>query len=133
MPNVAATIVYNKFPEIVRKLPVETGKIVHSALLGVETDIKERMAGPKSGRVYGGHIASAPGEAPAIDTGALANSIQTEMDSQTSGAVYTGEETAPLLEYGTSKMAARPAWIPAAGEARPKFLNAMRDLESKLD
>lgn len=133
MPRVAATIVYNRLPDIARRLPNEVGKIVHTTLFGIETDIKQRMAGPKSGRVYGDHIASAPGEAPAIDTVALANSIQTEMDSQTSGATYTNIEYAEFLEYGTSRMAARPAWIPAAEAARSPFMNAMRDLESKLD
>jgi len=116
-----------------RHLPVEVGKEVRHSLFAIETDVKAMMAGPKSGAVYGGHVASAPGEAPAIDTGALANSIQTEMDTLTSGAVYTGIEYAPYLEFGTSRMAARPSFTPAGEHERPRFMGRMRNLESKLE
>ncbi len=132
MPSTVVTIEYNRLPDIARRMPGAVGKIVKTTLLAVEADIKSRMAGAKSGRTYGSHVASAPGEAPAIDTGALVNSIQTAMDSQTSGAVYTNMEYGQMLEFGTSRMLARPAWIPAAEEARPKFLGSMRDLESKI-
>ncbi len=48
-------------------------------LFGFESEIQRPMRGPKSGRVYRRksvvHRASAPGEAPAIDTGILRFSI----------------------------------------------------------
>lgn len=78
------------------------------------------MAEPKSGRTYGSHVASAPGEAPAIDTGALASSIQVELNGL-SAVVGTNQEQSALLEFGGVKVAARPAWEPAFGDAEPDF------------
>lgn len=59
--------------------------------------------GHRSGRVYKTHIASAPGEPPISDTGALANSVVNSDESVSINAPY-----AILLEQGTRKMAPRP-------------------------
>lgn len=87
--------------------------------------IAEMFRMPKSGRIYRRrtvvHQASAPGEAPAIDTGALARSVTHEIGETADGftldigpSVQSGRsETAAHLEFGTSKMGARPAWRPA--------------------
>lgn len=131
MPRTTVTIVYNHFPALARALPVECGKIVAETVLFVETHIKQNMAAAKSGAMYGDHQASAPGEAPAIDTGVLAASIQTEVNG-TEGQVFTNAETAEMLEFGTVKMAARPFMTPAAEAARPEFMNKMSNLESRL-
>lgn len=132
MPRTTTIITYNNFPAIIAAIPREAGQIVEKHLLGVESEAKQMMAGPKSGSVYGGHIASAPGEPPAIDTGALFNSITHEMETQTSGATYTNMEYAAHLEFGTIHMAARPFFAPAAERVRPDFVDDMRDLESRL-
>ena len=136
MPTTVTTITVNRFAEIARRLPQETGQIVKEALGEIETDIKTGMAGPKSGRVYSRgtreHQASAPGEMPAVDYSNLVNSIQTEMDGETTGAVYTNVDYAPMLEWGTTEMEARPAWTPAAENARPEFIRKMSDLERQL-
>lgn len=76
------------------------------------------MQTSKSGRVYRTrgvtHQASAPGEPPASDTGRLANSITTSYDQEKLiGVVSANTEYAPYLEYGTSKMEARPFMRPA--------------------
>src|SRR5262245_7162584 len=73
---------------------------------------------PKTGRIYTRrgveHQASAPGEAPATDTGRLVNSITTEYDEQNlSGKVSANTEYAEYLEYGTARMDARPFMRPA--------------------
>jgi hypothetical protein len=64
-------------------------------------------SGPKSGRIYGGHQASAPSEYSAIVTGDLLRSI----DYRTSGAdqliFFATSAHAGYQEYGTWKMAAR--------------------------
>lgn len=66
---------------------------------------------PKGGRRYKRgrrfHIASAPGEAPAIDTGFLARSITSEVALNTL-IVTAGTSYASYLEDGTRRMAARP-------------------------
>lgn len=73
---------------------------------------------PKTGRVYQRrgveHQASAPGEAPASDTGRLVNSITTSYDTQNLvGTVNAGTKYAAYLEYGTAKMEPRPFMRPA--------------------
>jgi HK97 gp10 family phage protein len=111
MARTVVEIVYNHFPEIARKMPVACGRIVQETLFEIETFAKIVVP---------------------VDTGALRASIQTEMDSQTSGSVFTNQEYAHFVELGTSKMPARPYMTPAAEQARPKFMSKMQDLESRL-
>ncbi len=73
---------------------------------------------PKTGRVYKrrsvAHQASAPGEAPATDTGRLVQSARTEFDqSKLQGFVVWATNYSLKLEEGTAKMAARPFARPA--------------------
>ena len=69
---------------------------------------------PRSGRVYGRHKASGPGEPPAPDTGNLIRNIQTSVDAQKlMGNVNFGTGYSQALEYGTFKMAPRPFARPA--------------------
>jgi hypothetical protein len=77
---------------------------------------------PASGRVYlrGGraHRASAPGEPPAVDTGTLVRNVEAIVGRQGGGwvgetGVLAEAEYAMALEYGTARMAPRPAWRPA--------------------
>lgn len=78
---------------------------------------------PKTGRAYSRgevtHIASAPGEPPASDTGRLVGSIRAEYsDGGLSGRVVAGSAHAPYLEFGTAKMAPRPFMRPALARRR---------------
>jgi len=132
MPRVVATLEFNRFAEIAAKLPREVGDIVEQTALGIEAAVKAGMAEGKSGRMYGAHRASAPGEMPAIDTGVLAASIETERESATSYVVSTNQDYAPFLEFGTSRMAPRPFLGPAASEAEPEFVSELSDLERRL-
>lgn len=57
------------------------------------------------------HVASAPGQPPAPDTGRLRASYGSSVSRLPSGAelsIATGDKKAPYLEFGTSKMAPRP-------------------------
>uniref|UniRef100_A0A6M3IUY4 Putative tail protein n=1 Tax=viral metagenome TaxID=1070528 RepID=A0A6M3IUY4_9ZZZZ len=85
---------------------------------------------PKTGRTYprwGGkkfHIASSPGNPPAVDTGNLKQSII--MDARLPGEVEVGSTiTEPpypaYLEEGTSRMAARPWLEPALDAVTPRI------------
>jgi HK97 gp10 family phage protein len=84
------------------------------------------LSGEKSGRTYKRrsvtHQASAPGEAPASDTGRLVNSINSYLDKGKSTAlVIAGRGTvkyAAFLEFGTRLMAARPFMFPALEGSR---------------
>lgn len=110
----------------------EVGRAVRRGGLAIESNAVSRVISPpKTGRIYPSksrkgafHQASAPGEAPAADTGRLHQSI-------TSVQTFNGPErfvnetgaNAPYaipLELGTSKMAPRPFMQPAFDEERPE-------------
>ena len=85
--------------------------------------------GAASGRVYGGHVASAPGQYPASDTGRLVGSIGAEI-SPTSATVGTNVEYGPYLEFGTSRMAARPWLLPSFVKAK---IGVEQELKARLE
>ncbi|MGE4043317.1 MAG: HK97-gp10 family putative phage morphogenesis protein [Acetobacteraceae bacterium] len=119
-------------------IDAETKKALYLSGLKVEEKAKKAiMNGPKTGRVYRKgkkgrilHQASAPGEAPANDTGRLVNSIHTEAKGD--GSVVTVSagsgvvDYAAALEFGTSKMAARPFFNPALEQAKPEIEALMK-------
>lgn len=129
---------FNHFPELAIKFPQAVHDIVEDSAMRIETTMKMSMRTPKhgvrrkatkSGKM---HQASAPGEAPAMDTGNLVNSIQYQMTSNTTAEVNVGAEYGVHLEYGTVNMGARPYATPAAEKERPKFIDAMSHLENML-
>ena len=72
------------------------------------------------------HQVSAEGEAPASDTGRLANSIAHDVVKEGNsfiGRVIASTEYAIHLEFGTSKMGARPFLRPALHESEKKIRN----------
>ena len=120
--------IVNNFPKIVGGLRKKAGLIVEATLHNIEARSKASMAAPKSGRFYGSHQASAPGEAPAVDTSNLINSHGVEMTSETAGIVYVTAEYAPGLEFGTRRIAPRPFLTPATEGERANFNNALRKI-----
>lgn len=63
-----------------------------------------------------------------VDTGFLRNSIQMNSTGELSAEVIVGAEYGLYLEFGTSRMGARPFLNPAVEFARPAFEAAMRKL-----
>ena len=113
----------NQVKEAIRLFGQEVAKSLDEALnaTGLETisDVKRAIQrGPKTGRKYQRgrkvHIASAPGQAPATDTGALVSSIYYRRIDDYTVAVGSRLDYAFHLEFGTRRMAARPSWLPAA-------------------
>lgn len=82
----------------------------------VALNAKQKLQGPRTGTKEHGHVASAPGEAPADPRGAISESISVE-HSGVQAEVAVGLPFASHLELGTSKMAARPFLLPAAQQA----------------
>ena len=78
--------------------------------------VKKQMRTSKSGKRYkrgrsGVHIASAPYEAPAVDTGILINrSIYEKQINNLHLVVGSNVKYSAFLEFGTRKMAPRPSW-----------------------
>ena len=71
---------------------------------------------PKTGKIYGDHQASAPGEAPASETGELLSGLQVIIRGNQysrSAVIVSNSAKSSMLEFGTRKMAARPFMTPA--------------------
>lgn len=90
--------------------------------------VKQVLSQPGMGRWYGTHRASAPGQAPAVDTGAYRNSWTHGKVNATTVAMYpqlpAGDDPKGLggwLEFGTTKMAARPHVRPTNATAAPQI------------
>lgn len=111
--------------DLVGRIEAGTLNGLRALALMAQTDAQRRvLKGPKTGRIYrrgaGFHQASAPGEAPANDTGFLAGSIKIEVTQKLQVDLHALAPYAIHLEYGTRNMAARPFLRPAAEEAGKK-------------
>lgn len=93
--------------------------------------VKRYQRGPKTGRIYKRgnvtHQASAPGQAPATDTGRLVGSVIFSVVNPTTVSVGSALAYATYLEFGTRHIARRPAWVPASELMRPKFEKRLAD------
>ena len=93
--------------------------------------IKSIQAGAKSGIVYEkynprrSHRASAPGQAPASDTGNLVSKIIVKQKSKNITNVESNADYSAFLEYGTSKMEPRPFMFPAFEKSKKPIINAV--------
>lgn len=109
----------------------------------------ERLSGPEVDRVVGGrlfeggeliqthaqflitegsvsgkgHVRSLPGDPPNQEFGTLANNIETTQPKPLLVEVRANAEHSAPLEFGTSKMAARPFMIPAREAKRKEATN----------
>ena len=97
------------------------------------TAVTSIQQGVKSGVTYsrGGKTSrrSAAGEPPATDTGFLVNNIALKIDTDGLGvSVESRADYSLALEFGTSKMAARPFMQPALESNR----NKIRQLEKRM-
>lgn len=110
--------------EIVRRIRAAAARGV---LRGTEAVVTEAtrliQSTSKSGRTYRRrgveHVASAPGEAPATDTGTLVKSNGTETrNGGLTGIAKWSAAHAPSLEYGTSRIEPRPFARPALANKR---------------
>lgn len=102
----------------------DVGKALFAAgeMIQVEAQISI-TAGAVSGK---GHVPSAPGEPPNNDTGVLANNIETNQVAPLIVEVSSNAPYAAPLEFGTSKMAARPYMAPARDAKRAEVVQLVR-------
>lgn len=78
------------------------------------------------------HTASKAGDPPNTDTGYLANNIYVVIDGDKMGAsVESRADYSDALEFGTSKMQARPFMQPALEEERPKVRSMFAKLKAR--
>ena len=101
--------------------------------------IRSIQTGAKSGKTYKKynptrtHKASAPGEAPASDTGFLVSNIRVK-DQKDFVEVRSEASYSKFLEYGTSKMLPRPFMFPASEKSKPKIAEILfQKIKQSLD
>lgn len=113
---------------------------VFAAAQHYRSSMLETLGGARSGREYRvrgtrrTYTASAPGEAPASMLGDLRRSVRVSQPETTLDgvrcAVGSDLDKALMLEKGTSRMAARPAWEPTM---RREAGNIAAILEARWD
>lgn len=112
------------------QLPDRLRTVISGATKKIESTAKTSLVrGKKSGHVYKrgskSHRASAPGEAPASDTGDLLSHVVSDV-SEVGATVKHGLH----LELGTDKMKPRPFLIPALKRHGPEIEGAIiRELD----
>lgn len=130
MPTIIAAVLDNRLGQIARDLEIEADQACSDTAQAIRSRVSSGMSGPHTGRIYGRHQASAPGEMPAVDTTNLMNSILVEQVSQMKWVVYTVVKYAPHLEFGAPRahIEPRPFFRPSAEEERPLFQNRLARL-----
>jgi HK97 gp10 family phage protein len=99
-----------------------------AAVLVQSSAVRLVQKGPKTGRTYGDHQASAPGEPPATDTGNLVRNIGFEVDKdKMTATVASRAPYSAALEFGTNdgKILPRPFMMPA-------YLENEKDIKALL-
>jgi len=105
--------------QVISDVEARTAKNAQQAALVAEAAIKRTLTGQRSGQEYKvsktgrTHIASAPGEAPAVLSGDLRASITTAASPTKKALYYVGsdKEYAVHLEMGTKYIAPRPFFV----------------------
>ncbi len=112
-----------------KEIADQVSKAVEATALEALTDVRRAIQGPpKTGREYPRgangdkiHRASAPGQAPATDTGALVGSTYISRINSFTQAIGSRLDYAFYLEFGTLRMEPRPSWVPAAEKNAPRL------------
>lgn len=116
-----------------RKLQAVTrlaGAVVYE---GADTIKAEAQRSISAGSVSGkGHKPSKPGEPPNYDTGVLSRNIEANRTGALTAEVASKAAYAAPLEFGTSKMAARPYMRPARDAKREEIQRRMAEQFEKL-
>lgn len=102
-------------------------RAVRGTAMDVLADAQEAIqTGEKSGKQTKNHRASAPGQAPATDTGNLviSGAVDVGADGLTATVTFSSEY-AEDLELGTVRMAPRPFLAPAVEKNREAFVDAL--------
>lgn len=121
-----------KLDRITAQLEPRADAIIRATAQEIAGDAVNRiMTGKKTGRTYklkGGkiHQASARGEAPATETGNLANSIKAEAAGRLAQRVNVYSEYGIFLEL--DQYLQRPFLVPAVEKFREKFNKVWADL-----
>jgi hypothetical protein len=124
----------SNIPQLVGRMRLRAKQLVRKTASEIAADTRTSMGGLKHGRDYQRvgkiHRASAPGEAPAIETpgNGYAQTIRAAQVDELTSAVGTDDARGPALELGGARVAARPHLGPAAERARPGFAEGFGEI-----
>ena len=123
----------NKSRIAMKKYQAEVERIIDTGANMVRnTAVKSIQQHGSSGKTYGNHTASTPGNPPNSDTGYLASNIFVSKDTNGEGAsVESRADYSNALEFGTSKMGARPFMQPALEENRRKIVQMYAKIKAR--
>ena len=109
-----------EFQEIVKGgAQLIRGEAIKSIQTGAKSGVMYQMYNPRRE-----HRASAPGQAPASDTGNLVSKIVVRQKGANVTNVESNANYSAFLEYGTSKMQPRPFMLPAFEKSKKPILDA---------
>ena len=113
-----------RWRDLIEICPREASKSLQRFLVHITNDVKNAIrSGPKTGKIYGEHQASAPGEAPAKDKGGLTDHTRWVLSAdRLSGYVIIDEPYATRLEFGDNEKKDGFAFI----EPRPYLYPSLR-------
>ena len=121
--NSVRVIVDTQVPIMLERVNAQMPSRIARASNEMQTSLNLILSGGRSGRMYGGHRASAPGEAPGNWHGTLRASFSPKPEwngREGKACVVSGSSYVNYLEDGTSKMAARPFRDKVIEDALPK-------------
>lgn len=102
----------SKLRQIAQQEPARVDAWMRGVAQTITDDVKLSFGSGPGGRTYKRkkryHIASSPGYAPNVDTGTLRASIKWKPTGKLKYQISDGVHYGVYLEYGTSRMAARP-------------------------
>ena len=102
-------------PDVVKA----AGRVLY---VGADMIRSEAFRSISAGSVSGkGHVPSQPGEPPNRDTGVLQANLKAELVAPLEAQVTSEAPYAAALEFGTSKMEARPYMRPARDKKAPEI------------
>lgn len=102
--------------------------IERALFVGASEIVTEVKLSITRGSVSGkNHVPSRPGEPPNNDTGVLANNIEATQEGPLRAVASSNAPYSQPLEFGTSKMAARPFMRPAAAKVKPQVQKLVAD------
>lgn len=99
---------------------VDVTNVLLRAADRVRTDYIDRVN--EGGAPGKAHVPSLPGQAPNTDSGRLVGSAGSAVTGRNQAETFVEADYASMLEFGTDKMAPRPALGPAFDEMRPFIL-----------
>ena len=124
--EIQITIDTAKLDRLIGSLPVSVDTVMGKVANDAVAKMADHMAERKSGLVYAGHQASAPGEAPAIDTGHLINTLYAKRIKRGEWEAGTTAEYGPHLEFGTTQMEARPFFVRSLTEVAKNIIREIK-------